>query len=104
MRIVRTLLQRAKHISTCGALVHQGAITIVLQEVAAIEYRQSDGRVEVRARGYIAEYVAVRVTLSMTVGLLEAVLDQETEELPGVERAGDVRSVRIVRPQTDEHA
>lgn len=99
VRIVGTLFQRIEHIGARGALVHQRAIAVILEEVTAIEYRQGDGHVEVRGRGNVAEYITVRVLLPMTVGLLEAELDEETEELPRVERTGDVRGVRVVRLQ-----
>lgn len=99
MRIVGTLFQRAEHVGARGALVGERAIAIVLEEVAAIQDRQGDRRVEVGARGHVAEYVAVRVLLPVAVGLLEAELDEETEEIPRVERAGDVCGVRVVRSQ-----
>lgn len=103
MRIVGTLFQRVEHVGARGALVHQRAIAVILEEMTAIEYRQGDGHVEVRCRGHIAEYITVRVLLPMTVRLLEAELDEEAEELPRVERTGDVRGVRVVRLQRQTH-
>lgn len=47
VRIVGTLFQRIEHVSARGALVHQRAITVILEEMTAIEYRQGDGHVEV---------------------------------------------------------
>lgn len=99
VRIVGTLFQRIEHVGARGALVHQRAIAIILEEMTTIEYRQGDRHVEVRRRGHIAEYITVRVLLPMTVGLLEAKLDEETEELPRVECTGNVRGVRVVRLQ-----
>ena len=99
VRIVGTLFQRIEHIGARGALVHQRAIAVILEEVTAIEYRQGDGRVKVRRRGNIAEYVTVRLLLPMTIGLLEAELDEEPEELPRVECTGDVRGAHVVRLQ-----
>lgn len=99
VRIIGTLFQRVEHIGARGALVHQRAIAIILEEMTTIEYRQGDGHVEVRCRGHIAEYITIRVLLPMTVGLLEAELDEETEELPRVECTGDVRGVRVIRLQ-----
>jgi len=99
VRIIGTLFQRVEHVGARGALVHQRAIAVILEEMTTIEYRQGDGHVEVRCRGHIAEYITVRVLLPMTVGLLEAELDEETEELPRVECTGDVRGVRVVRLQ-----
>lgn len=102
VRIVGTLFQRIEHVGARGALVHQGAIAVILEEVAAIKYRQGDRRVKVRRRGHIAEYITVRVLLPVTVGLLEAELDEETEELPRVECTGDVRRVRVIRLQGEQ--
>lgn len=98
MRIVGTLFQRAKHVGARGALVSERAIAIILEEVATVQDRQGDRCVEVGARGHVAEYVAVRVLLPVAVRLLEAEFDEETEELPRVERAGDVCGVRVVQP------
>lgn len=99
VRIVGTLFQRIEHVGARGALVHQRAITVILEEMTAIQYRQGDRYVEVRCRGHIAEYITVRVFLPMTVGLLEAELYEETEELCRLECTGDVRGVRVVRLQ-----
>lgn len=99
MRIVGTLFQRIEHIGARDALVHQRAIAVILEEVTAIEYRQGDGRVKACRRGNIAEYVTVRLLLPMTIGLLEAELDEEPEELPRVECTGDVRGAHVVRLQ-----
>lgn len=96
MRIVGTLFQRIEHVGARGALVHQRAITVILEEMTAIQYRQSDRYIEVRCRGHIAEYITVRVLLPMTIGLLEAEFYEETEEVPRVECTGDVRGVRVV--------
>jgi len=97
MWVVGTLLQRVEHVGARGMFVHHRAIAIILEEVATIQDRQRDRHVEVRPRGHITEYVTVRVPLPVTVGLLEAELYQETEELTRVERAGDVRGVHVVR-------
>jgi len=98
MLIVGTLFQRVEHLAR-DALVHQRAIAIILEEMITIEYRQSDGHVDVCCRGHIAEYITVRVLLPMTIGLLEAELDEETKKLPRIECIGDVRRVRVVRLQ-----
>jgi len=97
MWVVGTLLQRVEHVGARSVFVHHRAIAVILEEVAAIQDRQRDRHVEVRPRGHIAEYVTVRVPLPMTIGLLEAELYQETEELTRVERAGNVCGVRVVR-------
>jgi len=102
VRIIGTLLQGVEHVGARGALVRQRAIAVILEEVATVEYRQGDRHVEVRSRGHIAEYVAVRVLLPMAIGLLEAELDEKSEKLPRVERAGDVSGVRVVHPQRQE--
>ncbi|TGZ46365.1 hypothetical protein DBV15_09572 [Temnothorax longispinosus] len=99
VRIVGALLQRVEHVGARGALVRECPITVVLEEVAAVEYRQGDRHVEFRPRGHVAEYVSVRILLPMAVGLLEAELDEEPEELARVERAGDVRGAGVLRAQ-----
>lgn len=99
VRIVGTLFQRIEHVGARGTLVHQRAIAVILEEVTAIEYSQGDGHVEVRRCGHVAEYITVRVLLPMTVGLLKAELDEETEEFLRVECTGNVRGVRVVRLQ-----
>lgn len=104
MGIVGTLLQRVEHVRARCALIRHRAIAIILKEVTAVQYRQRDRHLEVRPRGHVAEYVSVRVPLPMAIGLLEAELDEETEELTRVERAGDVRRARTIRQPQQQQA